>query len=48
MWQTIYLKSLYECDKSCDAGEYLGYSNWKCRKKLVGKLVEECTKNIDK
>ena len=36
-----------ECDKSCDIGEYLDYSNWKCRKKLVDKLVEECTENID-
>ena len=32
-----------ECDKSCDIGEYLDYSNCKCRKKLVDKLVEECT-----
>ena len=36
-----------ECDKSCDVGEYLDYTNCKCRKKLVGKLVEECSKNID-
>ena len=36
-----------ECDKSCDIGEYLDYSNRKCRKKLVDKLVEECTENID-
>ena len=21
-----------ECDKSCDIGEYLDYSNYKCRK----------------
>ena len=32
----------YEWDKTCDVGEYL-----KCRKKLVDKLVEECTQNID-
>ena len=32
-----------ECDKSCDIGEYLDYENCKCRKKLVDKLVEECT-----
>ena len=37
----------YECDKSCDIGEYLDYENCKCRKKIVGKLVEECSKNID-
>ena len=36
-----------ECDKSCDVGEYLDYVNCKCRKKLVDKLVEECTENID-
>ena len=33
-----------ECDKTCDLGEYLIYSNCKCRKKLVDKLVEECIK----
>ena len=37
-----------ECDKSCDVGEYLDYENCKCRKKLIDKLVEECTENIDK
>ena len=37
----------YECDKSSDIGNYLNYSNGKCRKKLFDKLVEECTKNID-
>ena len=36
-----------ECDKSCDVGEYLDYENCKCRKKLVDKLIEECTQNID-
>ena len=36
-----------ECDKSCGIDEYLDYSNWKCRKKLFDKLVEECTENID-
>ena len=30
-----------KCDKSCDIGEYLHYSNCKCRKKLVDALVEE-------
>ena len=33
-----------ECDKSCSIGEYLDYSNCKCRKKLLDPLVEECTK----
>ena len=35
-----------ECDKSCDVGEYLDYKYCKCRKRLVGKLVEECTKTV--
>ena len=36
-----------ECDKSCDIGEYLDYENCKCRKKLVDKLVQECTENVE-
>ena len=36
----------YECDKSCDVGEYLDYQSCKCRKRLVDKLVE-CNENID-
>ena len=36
-----------ECDKACDIGEYLDYENCKCRKKLVDKLVEECTETAD-
>ena len=36
-----------ECDKSCNIGEYLDYSDCKCRKKLIDPLVEECTENID-
>ena len=36
-----------ECDKSCNDGEYLDYKSCKCRKKLVDKLTEECTENID-
>ena len=35
-----------DCDKSCDIGEYLDYKNCKCRKKIIDKLVEECSKNI--
>ena len=34
-------------DKSCDIGEYLDYSECKCRKKLIDPLVEECIENID-
>ena len=36
-----------ECDKSCDIGEYLDYSNCKCSKRSVDKLVEECTESIE-
>ena len=36
-----------ECDKSCDVGEYLYSKNCKCRKRLVDKLAEECTENIE-
>ena len=36
-----------ECDKLCDVGEYLEYENCKCRKKLVAKLVEECTETVE-
>ena len=37
-----------ECGKLCAVGEYLDYKNCKCRKKLVDKLVEECTENLVK
>ena len=36
-----------ECDKSCDIGEYLDYTNCKCRERLIDKLVDECSENID-
>ena len=36
-----------ECDKACDVGEYLNYENCKCRKKIVEKLVEECTETVE-
>ena len=35
------------CDKACDIGEYLDYENCKCRKKLVDKLVDECTETVE-
>ena len=35
------------CDKSCDIREYLDYKNCKCRKKIIDKLIEECSENID-
>ena len=36
-----------ECDKSCDIGEYLDHKNCKCRKRLVDKLIDECTETIE-
>ena len=37
-----------ECDKSCgNVGEYLDDAKCKCRKRLIGKLVEECSEFID-
>ena len=39
--------SNYECDKSCDVGEYLDYKNCKYRSKLVDTLVQECVENIN-
>ena len=37
----------YECDKSCDIGEYLDYENCKCRKRLIDKLADECTETVE-
>ena len=39
IWNPI--NSECECDKSCDVGDYLDYKNYKCKKKLADKLVEE-------
>ena len=36
-----------ECDEPCDVDEYLDYENYKCRQKIVDKLVVECSENID-
>ena len=36
-----------ECDKAWDISEYLDYENCKCRKKLVYKLVDECTETVE-
>ena len=33
-----------ECDKSCN---HLDYENCKCRKKIVDKLVEECSESVE-
>ena len=45
----IWNPSNCECkyDKSWDGGEHLDYENCKCRKRLVDKLVKECSENID-
>ena len=34
-------------NKSCDIGEYFDYENCKRRKKLVDKLIDECTETIE-
>ena len=36
-----------ECDNLCDIGEYLDYENYKCRKKLIDKLIDQCTEIIE-
>ena len=36
-----------ECDKSCDTREYSDHKNCKCRKRIIDKLAEECSKNIN-
>ena len=36
-----------ECDKSCDIGEYLDHKNCNGRKKIISKLVEQCSEDID-
>ena len=37
----------FECDKSCDIGEYLDYANCTCRKRVIDKLVEKCGEDIN-
>ena len=36
-----------ECDKSYNVGEYLSYSDCKCRKKFTDKLIDECIETIE-
>ena len=36
-----------QCDTNFDIGEYLDYENCKCRKKLVDKLMKECTETVE-
>ena len=37
----------WECDKSCDFGECLNYEKCKCKKRLIGKLMEEFNENFE-
>ena len=36
----------YDCDELCNIGERSDYKNFQCRKWLIDKLVEKCSKNI--
>ena len=36
-----------ECDKLCGIGEFLDYRSCKCKNKIIDKLLEECSENID-
>ena len=46
----IWNPSNCECEfyEPCDVGEYLDYKDCKCRKRIIDKLVEECSENIDR
>ena len=37
----------FECDKACDVGEYWDYENCSCKKRLIDKLVDECTETVE-
>ena len=36
-----------ECDKSCNTSQYLDYLDYKCKKKIVDLIVEECIEYDD-
>ena len=36
-----------ECEKYCEIGQYLGYNNCVCRKKLIDDLIEQCMSIVD-
>ena len=36
-----------DCGKLCDVQEYLDYVNCKCRNRLIDKLIEEWSENIN-
>ena len=37
----------FECYKLCGVGEFWDYETCNCRKKLIDKLADKCTENID-
>ena len=45
IWNPSYCEC--ECNKHNDIGQYLDYKSCKYRKKLIDKLVEECSEIID-
>ena len=47
MLRILVIVSKNVIDKSCDADEYLDYENCKCKKRLINKLVDECTETIE-
>ena len=36
-----------ECDRYCEAGQYLDYKSCVCRKRIISDLIEQCTSIID-
>ena len=46
-YRFIWNPSICECDKSCDIRVDLDYENCKCRKRLIDKLVEQWSKDIN-
>ena len=36
-----------QCDKLCDIREYLDYKKCNCRKRLIDKLLKECSECFD-
>ena len=36
-----------ECNRPCNIGQYLDYSDCKCKKKLIDPLIEECPNDND-
>ena len=45
IWNSSICK--FECDWSCDVGEYLKYKNFDCTKDFFSKLVKECREYIN-